>query len=82
MSRREIIDEFGWRNFGEIWVDHETTSVSHHNNQYDFLYGTLLQYWRTGDPRWRALSDPPGRHVADNACTDRRLVAHGAAKFS
>jgi hypothetical protein len=71
-ARREIIDEYGWRNYGEIYADHETAYyigpspvISHYNNQYDFVLGTLLQFLRTGDPRWYELLDPLARHVID-----------------
>ncbi len=71
-ARREIIDEYGWRNFGEVYADHEgefytgsTPVISHYNNQYDQVHGMLLQFWRTGDRRWFALADPLARHVID-----------------
>jgi hypothetical protein len=38
-SKREIIDEYGWRHFGEVYGDHESVHhknppiVSHYNNQ-------------------------------------------------
>jgi hypothetical protein len=71
-ARREIIDEYGWRNYGEIYADHEAAHytgpkpiVSHYNNQYDVVYGMLLQFWRTGDRRWWELLDPLARHVVD-----------------
>jgi hypothetical protein len=71
-ARREIIDEFGWRNFGDLYADHEgahypgpTPVVSHYNNQYDALYGLLVHYLRTGDVRWFELLDPLARHVID-----------------
>ena len=45
LNRREIIDEYGWRNFGEIYADHEAVYhqgrgpfVSHYNNQYDLIF--------------------------------------------
>src|SRR6185437_14860784 len=45
-ARREIIDEYGWRHFGEIYADHEQAHytgpppvVSHYNNQYDIVLG-------------------------------------------
>ncbi len=71
-ARREIIDEYGWRNYGEVYADHEaayhngpTPLISHYNNQYDQVYGALLQYWRSGDRRWLELADPLARHVID-----------------
>ncbi len=71
-ARREIIDEYGWRNYGELYADHEAAHykgtppvVSHYNNQYDVIFGTLLQYVRTGDARWWHLCDPLARHVMD-----------------
>jgi len=71
-ARREIIDEYGWRNYGEVYADHENAHytgpqpiVSHYNNQYDVVCGMLLQYFRTGDQRWWELADPLARHVID-----------------
>jgi hypothetical protein len=71
-QKREDIDEFGWRNFGEIYADHETvghegdqTLVSHYNNQYDSLYGFARQYISTGDHRWFELMDDLARHIVD-----------------
>ncbi|HXG08797.1 MAG TPA: hypothetical protein VNK04_03325 [Gemmataceae bacterium] len=71
-ARRERIDEYGWRNYGDIYADHEEAHcptpppiISHYNNQYDVINGLILQYCRTGDPRWRDLFDPLARHVID-----------------
>jgi len=71
-ARREIIDEFGWRNFGELYADHEAEHypgpppvVSHYNNQYDALWGMIQQYLRTADARWLELLGPLARHVID-----------------
>jgi hypothetical protein len=71
-ARREIIDEYGWRNYGEVYADHEAAYykgeppiISHYNNQYDVINGLLIQYFRTGDPRWFDLADPLARHVMD-----------------
>jgi hypothetical protein len=71
-AKREIIDEYGWRNFGDVWADHEEAYyngpkpiISHYNNQYDLLYGLLIQYLLTGDRRWWELADPLARHVMD-----------------
>jgi hypothetical protein len=71
-AKREVIDEFGWRNFGDVWADHEEACyngpkpiISHYNNQYDLLYGLLIQYLLTGDRRWWQLADQLARHVMD-----------------
>ncbi len=71
-DRREIIDEYGWRNFGEVYADHETIGhqgdsplVSHYNNQYDVVYGLIVEFLRTGDDRWFALMQDLARHVID-----------------
>lgn len=71
-ARREVIDEFGWRHFGEVFADHEGEHysgplpvISHYNNQYDQVLGFLAQYLATGDCRWYALFEPLARHVAE-----------------
>lgn len=71
-ARRETIDEYGWRNFGDVPADHEQTHfagtatiVSHYNNQFDLVLGGILQLAATGDLRWRELFDPLARHVCD-----------------
>lgn len=72
LAKREIIDEFGWRNFGDIYADHETLYhdsddlfISHYNNQYDPIYGFGRQYLLTGDIRWYHLMVDLARHVLD-----------------
>jgi len=71
-AKREIIDEYGWRNFGDIYADHETdgfkgndTFVSHYNNQYDPIYGFLRQYTLSGEHDWFTLADDLACHVSD-----------------
>lgn len=71
-AKCERVDEYGWRHFGELYADHEnahaagpTPIMSHYNNQYDSVYGLLLQWWRTGEHRWHALADNLARHVVD-----------------
>ncbi|WP_417538415.1 hypothetical protein [Marinobacter sp.] len=72
-AKREVIDEFGWRNFGDIFADHETLYqtegeepfISHYNNQYDAIYGFARQFALTGDKRWFELMDDLASHVAD-----------------
>ncbi|NNE43445.1 MAG: hypothetical protein HKN12_04500, partial [Gemmatimonadetes bacterium] len=72
LAKRERADEYGWRNFGELWADHESKYddsgdlfVSHYNNQYDVVYGAFLQYARTGDERWIDILEPLARHAMD-----------------
>ena len=64
-ERREVIDEYGWRNFGDLYADHEGALVSHYNNQYDAVAGFVTRYLQTGDHRWWALADELAGHVAD-----------------
>jgi hypothetical protein len=69
-EKRETVDEFGWRNFGDLYADHETAYytgdelfVSHYNNQYDPIFGFLKQYLISGDNRWFELADDLAKHV-------------------
>jgi hypothetical protein len=89
-ARRELIDEYGWRNWGDFFADHEavrhtdtTPFVSHYNNQYDCVEACLLWWLRTGDVRWFALADPLARHVVDidlyHTTEDR--AAYGGGQF-
>jgi hypothetical protein len=87
---REIIDEYGWRNYGDVYADHEALYykgpppvVSHYNNQYDVLYGTILQYLRSGDPGWVDLFAPLARHVIDSDIyhTERDRPAYNGGMF-
>ncbi|MBY0496926.1 MAG: glycoside hydrolase family 127 protein [Cyanobacteria bacterium] len=64
-ERRETIDEYGWRNFGDLYADHEGALVSHYNNQYDAVAGFLTRFLQTGDHRWWRLGDELAGHVAD-----------------
>lgn len=75
--RREIIDEYGWRNFGELYADHEAVNpksargqpapaiVSHYNNQYDAIAGLITRFLQTADTRWWTLAQDLAQHVAD-----------------
>jgi hypothetical protein len=71
-DKREVVDEYGWRNFGDLYADHETEGyqgneifVSHYNNQYDPIYGFLRQYALTGNRQWFELADDLANHVND-----------------
>ena len=93
-QRREVIDEYGWRNFGELYADHEAVnppeggSVSHYNNQYDAVAGFMTRFMQTArspvvDARSRAR-DPcrghrPLPHRSRSRGVQRRLLlAHAA----
>lgn len=88
LSRREIIDEYGWRNFGDFYADHEAVGdagpeplISHYNNQYDGIWGCLLQFLASGDSRWFSLGDDLCAHVTDidiyHTDADRPEYNHG-----
>ncbi|HRA89137.1 MAG TPA: hypothetical protein PK992_13730, partial [Planctomycetaceae bacterium] len=71
-ARRDSIDEYGWRNFGDVPANHEQTHyagsntiVSHYNNQFDMIFGGVLQLAATADLKWFDLLDPLARHVMD-----------------
>lgn len=70
--KREVIDEYGWRHYGDIYGDHEAVFhqgpqplVSHYNNQYDAVAGLGYQYLRSGDHRWLSEMEAHARHVID-----------------
>jgi len=89
INKRERIDEYGWRNFGDVFADHESLYtedgddllVSHYNNQYDILLGFGLQYLRTKEKRWFELMNDLARHVVDidiyHTDLDRAEFNHG-----
>jgi hypothetical protein len=71
-AKREAIDEYGWRHFGELYADHEgalhtgpSPLVSHYNNQYDGIAGFATHFLRTGDARYWSAMDELASHVAD-----------------
>ena len=87
-AKREAIDEFGWRHFGELYADHEkaltpdiTHFVSHYNNQYDPINGCLNQWLNTSDERWFTMADDLAGHVADidvyHTCDDKPEYSGG-----
>ena len=57
ISDNEEIDEYGWRNFGDMWARNERDQtggphhgremVNHYNLEYDLGYGMLFQSLRT-----------------------------------
>jgi hypothetical protein len=90
LNRREVIDEYGWRNFGDVYADHESAFqpanaplISHYNNQYDLIYGFGCQFLRTGDGRFHQLMTELASHVADIDIyhTDRDKAAYNHGLF-
>ncbi len=88
LEKRNIIDEYGWRNFGDIYADHEAVHhrgpgafIAHYNNQYDFVWGGIVHFLRTGDPGWFELARDLARHVADidiyHTDEDKAAFNHG-----
>ncbi len=88
LLKREMIDEYGWRNFGDLYADHETQGytgegkfISHYNNQYDALYGMIRQWALKTDSRWLELIVPFVQHICDidiyNTRYDRKEYAGG-----
>ena len=72
LAKREMIDEYGWRNFGDVYADHEAVEykgsdllVSHYNNQYDFLAGAYKKAFSTSDFNWSKLASELAEHVLD-----------------
>ncbi len=72
IDRREVIDEYGWRNFGDLYADHEAVNhagpepfVTHYNNQYDFVWAAGLHALRTGDEKWARLARECAEHTTD-----------------
>lgn len=70
--KRERIDEYGWRHFGDLHADHEsvgrdgsTPLVSHYNNQYDAIAAFAYHFLRTGDGRWWRAMQELAAHVVD-----------------
>lgn len=71
-AKREIIDEYGWRNYGDLFADHESLYlekgkyfISHYNNQYDPVFGFLKQYLYSKNNDWFQLADELANHVSD-----------------
>jgi hypothetical protein len=87
-AKRERIDEYGWRNFGDLYADHETVKhagtslfISHYNNQYDAIAGFACQFFRSGDLKWLTLMEDLARHVIDidiyHTTEDKPAYNHG-----
>jgi len=87
-AKREQIDEYGWRHFGDAYGDHEAAFappdpplISHWNNQYDLIFGLGVRYLRGGDERWFELMEDMAWHVLDidlyHTDEDKAAYNHG-----
>jgi YetA-like protein len=87
-KKRELVDEYGWRHFGDIYGDHEGVYhsgpgplASHYNNQYDPVAGFAYQFLRSGDVRWWRHMCELARHVIDidiyHTDLDKAAYNHG-----
>ena len=72
LAKREVIDEYGWRHYGDVYGDHEAAFsapepplVSHWNNQYDLVFGLGIRYLLGEGGAWRALMEDMAWHVTD-----------------
>lgn len=61
----EDAEFYSWQDYGEQPVDFENGGTGSLNQKYNFDYGMLLQYLRTGEEAWLRLADAAGRHTAD-----------------
>jgi hypothetical protein len=77
----EVIDEYGWRHFGDTFADNEGAPakmrkdfpehhpggrpISHFVNEYEGIYSIMLHGLRRGDPKWMWMADVMARHHAD-----------------
>lgn len=88
LAKREVVDEYGWRNFGDLHADHEAVFhkgeqpfISHYNNQYDFSAGAWRKFFASGDPCWHDLAADMGHHLLDidiyHTELDREEYNHG-----
>ena len=89
-TAREKVDEFGWRNFGDVWADNEVGGkiLSHYNLEYDMGYAMLLQAVRTLDAKpefarlWWELGEPALRHEADLDVYHCKTDPHGQGVYN
>ena len=88
VHKREVIDQYGWRHFGDVYGDHENgyfkgekPIVSHYNNQYDTVAGFTYQFLRSGDLRWHRQMIDLAAHVVDidvyHTTEDKSAFNHG-----
>jgi hypothetical protein len=89
--KRERVDEYGWRHFGDLYADHEAVYaenfqgtgplMSHYNNQYDEVAGFCYHWLRSGDSRWWTQFNELASHVTDidiyHTNEDKSAYNHG-----
>ncbi len=68
---KEVIERYnlyGWQDYGDVPLDYEgfgDNQAGQMNLKYWYLNGMLVQYCRSGDPRWLDLALPAARHISD-----------------
>ncbi|MCC6444378.1 MAG: hypothetical protein IT210_13115, partial [Armatimonadetes bacterium] len=63
-SRIEEFDFYGWMDYGDVPIDFES-GTGQWNLKYDFDFGMLKQYARTGQRGWLNLFRAAARHMGD-----------------
>ena len=62
VANRERGHEYGMLNFGDQFGERK---VNWANGEYDHHHAFLMQFIRTGDPKWYALGERAARHAID-----------------
>lgn len=68
IQHREKNQEYGMLNYGD---SHGERKVHWTNMEYDFPYGTLIHFLRTGDERFYRLAETAAAHLEEIDCSHR-----------
>jgi exo-rhamnogalacturonan lyase-like protein len=80
-TKWDVIDEYGWRHFGDTFADNEYSPaammrdypkhyigrrpISHYVNEYEVINTVIVNGLRRGDPKWMWMADVMARHHGD-----------------
>lgn len=84
-SALDYFDFYGWYWWGDTMLDFEMAGdgkAGSHTGKYDFDHGAWLQYFRTGDARWREIALALSRHRERQMLHDVGFVHHDADGWS